>query len=351
MGKLESPQVNAVATPTRKPDALEEIGALLNPVEPEQDDEEVGVETEETETAEDEQTSESNEQESSEEESSPSWESVLGIKEEQLSFDDDGNLKGVNVKINGEVSTVKVQDLIAGYQINKALTQKQQAFAEERKAFEAQAKSLEQVYKTKLDNAEVFLNYLTSRTVSEFEAIDWNKLRTENPAEYAAARQDYAERAQELQQAQEAMAQEREQLGRQEAEKMTLAHREHLKQQREKMLMNNPTWNDPEVFKKDMTGMKSFLSDKYGFTDADFAQVSDARLIELIKDAKRYNDGASVAKKKVSVPVPNFQKSVGRVAKPVSKLAKLTKQAKRATGANKRDAQAAAITELLTGGL
>ena len=331
-------------------DAVDEISSLLDggdEIEGEVEDKIEDSEEGEAEVAEPE-TEESPEDESEED---TSWESVLGVKEEQLSFDDNGALKGVNVKINGEVSTVKVQDLIAGYQINKALTQKQQVFAEERKAFEAQAQTLAEEYKSKLENAEAITNYLSSKIVAEFQGIDWNKLRVENPAEYAAARQDYAARAQEVQQALEALQAEKSTLTVAEQQQMQQQHAKHLQSQREKMLENNPAWNDPNVFKQEMTGMKSFLSEKYGFTDQDFAQVNDARLIELVKDAKKYRDGATVAQKKIAVPVPKFQKSVGKSKKPLSKLAELTKKAKLSKGANKRIAQRDAITELLTGGI
>jgi len=331
-------------------DVVDEISSLLDggdEIEGEVEDKIEDSEEGEAEVAEPE-TEESPEDESDED---TSWESVLGVKEEQLSFDDNGALKGVNVKINGEVSTVKVQDLIAGYQINKALTQKQQVFAEERKAFEAQAQTLATEYKSKLENAEAITNYLASKVMSEFEGIDWNKLRVENPAEYAAARQDYAARVQEIQQAQEALQAEKGTLTVAEQQQMQQHHAKHLQSQREKMLENNPAWNDPNVFKQEMTGMKSFLSEKYGFTDQDFAQVNDARLIELVKDAKKYRDGATVAQKKIAVPVPKFQKSVGKSKKPLSKLAELTKKAKLSKGANKRIAQSDAVTELLMGGI
>ncbi|WP_438980224.1 hypothetical protein [Polynucleobacter sp.] len=332
-------------------DAVDEISTLLDGGdEIEGEVEDVIEDSEEVEAEETEET-ETEESPEDESEENASWESVLGVKEDQLSFDDNGALKGINVKINGEVSTVKVQDLIAGYQINKALTQKQQVFAEERKAFEAQAQTLAQEYKSKLENAEAITNYLSSKIVAEFQGIDWNKLRVENPAEYAAARQDYAARAQEVQQALEALQAEKSTLTVAEQQQMQQHHAKHLQSQREKMLDNNPAWNDPNVFKQEMTGMKSFLSEKYGFTDQDFAQVNDARLIELVKDAKKYRDGATVAQKKIAVPVPKFQKSVGKSKKPLSKLAELTKKAKLSKGANKRAAQRDAITELLTGGI
>lgn len=278
------------------------------------------------------------------------WESALGLEEGQLSYDEDGNPMGVNVKVNGESSTVKMNELVAGYQNNKAFTQKSQALAEERKTFDAQVQTVAQELKTKLDNVEVMSSYLSEQLVSEFNGIDWDKLRVENPAEYAAARQDYATRASELQEAQQAIIAEKAQMSEAEKAKFMQSQGQHLEEQRAKMLENNPTWNNPEAFNKDMAGLKTFLGNQYGFTDQDFASVTDARLIELVKDAKSFREGVKFAQKKVRKPVPKFQKSVGNKSKKVSKLDKLTKAAKSAKGANKRNTQADAVAELLMGG-
>ena len=284
-----------------------------------------------------------------EEESDPSWEGVLGIKEDQLSFDDDGNIKGVQVKVNGETSTVSLNDLIRGYQTDKAVTLKSQAFAEERKEFEARTQEVVQEYKSKLENAEILTDFLSKQMKSEFENLDWDRLRQENPAEYAAARQDYALRTQMLQEAQEAIIEEKKINQETEYKKFVEQRNVFLKAQRDKMLANNPSWNDQEKFNNDMKEIKTFLSNQYGFTDQDFAQVADARLIELVKDAKAFRQGQSTVKKQIKKPVPKFMKSSGTKPQPVSKLQKLTKAAKNAKGASKRNLQSEAIAELLMG--
>lgn len=333
-------------------DASEQIANLLidedKGLEEEVSNEDAELDSDDEETPSEESTEEESAEESDDD---VTWEKALGVDEGQLSYDEDGNIIGINTKVNGEASTVKMKDLIAGYQINKSLTQKAQTLAEEKKAFDAQAKIVAQDYKAKLENVDVVTEYLSKKLVSEFESIDWNRLRVENPAEYAAARQDYATRASELQEAHKAIAEERKVLEYKSSQELIQSRQVILQEQRAKMLENNPSWNSPEVFQKDMDGIKSFLSNQYGFTNDDFANVIDSRLIELVKDAKKFRDGSKVAEKKVSKPVPKFQKSVGKKAKVTSKLDKLTKAAKTAKGASKRTAQADAIAELLTGGI
>jgi len=316
------------------------------------DEQDESTDSDDEETLSEESTEEESDEESSDdtEEGDLSWEGVLGLEEGQIDYDEDGNPKAIVTKVDGVVEPVPLKDIIAGYQTNKAITQRGQALAEERKAFEAEAETARTEFKTKLEQADLVTNYLSNKLVEEFNSVDWDALRREDPAEYAALKQDYAVRAQEYQQALQAVQAEKEQLNQQEAIKQAEQAKAFVEEQRKLMLDKNPSWSNPEVFTKDMTELKTFLGNRYGFTDNDFNQVRDARLIELIKDAKKFNDGVKVAEKKVKKPVPKFQKSSGTAKKSVSKLDKLVKAAKSAKGSNRRDAQADAVALLLTGG-
>lgn len=320
-------------------DEKEEESAQQDPPDEESEEEEAPAED-----------SEEEEESDDEEESDVTWESALGLESGQLSFDDDGNITGINVKVNGESSTVALSDLVKGYQTNKAVTQKSQQFAEERKQFLAQAEQMAEEFKNKLESADAMAKFLGDQLISEFNGIDWDKMRVENPAEYAAARQDYAARASQIREAQEALAAEKESVQKEQYNKQMTQRQNYLQEQRQVMLQNNPDWNDNNKFNADMDSMKSFLSSQYNFTEQDFASVIDARVIELVKDAKKFREGQSAIQKQVKKPVPKFQKSVGKTRKKVSKLEQLTKKAKSATGSNKRDLQAEAVSELLLGG-
>jgi len=333
------------------PDPTEAIAELLisDEEKPEVDDtSEADKETDDKEEAE--ELTEESIKEVDESEDDPSWEAALGVDEGQLNYDEEGNIAGVNVKINDKSDTVSMKDLIGGYQNNKSFTQKSQVLAEDRKTFDTQVNNVRQEYESKLSNVESLTNFLENKLVQEFEGVDWNQLRVDNPAEYAAARQDYSARAQELKQAQDAISSEKQQqIANQNAAFQQNTH-QHVKQEFTKMLDNNPAWNNPDILKKDMTELKDYCYKQYGFQQGDFDRVSDSRLIEVLKDAKAYRDGVKVADIKRKKPVPKFQKSKGKSKKPrVSKLDKLTKAASNAHGAQKRDLQTDAIAELLGG--
>jgi len=306
---------------------------------------------------------ESNEEEASEEgsetdleaiaeEDDQTWESVLGVDEGKLHYDDEGNIAGVNVKVDGESSTIDMNDLIAGYQTNKSVTQRSQGLAEERKAFDSEKGQVEQIYRSKLDTVDMLTQHLEKRLIGDFENINWEQLRLEDPAEYAALRQDYSTKASELQNIKSAIQTDSDsQKGEIDGQNQQ-KHQEYMKGQFAKMVENNPAWQDDDVRVSDMKGYKTFLNETYGFTDQEFDTVFDARIIELMKDAKKFREGSKVAANKIKKPVPKFQKSRGKqTKKSTSKLDKLTAASKKAHGAQKRELQQSAVAELLTGAI
>ena len=277
------------------------------------------------------------------------WETTLGVTDGDLSFDEEGNLVGFNTKVNGESETIDAKTLLAGYQTNKAITQKSQALGEERKAFEGQKKQTEQVYASKLESVDALSQYFEKQLISEYDGVDWDRLRNENPAEYAAAKSDFSEKAGELERIKNAISADKEALNKTQSDNQNASNQEYFKSQFDLMISNNPEWKDDSVRKVAKAAYQTFVTDKYGFTDQEFDTVFDARLIELIKDAKKYHEGKAVAAKKMTKPVPKFQKSRGKVKAKTSKLEKLTLASKTAHGDVKRDLQTSAIASLLTG--
>lgn len=274
----------------------------------------------------------------------------LGLDPEQLKVNEEGEVT-VTTKVDGVTETHTLPELVKGFQTNKYNTQKSQALAEEKREFERLAQEKVQQIEQTLEQNMALAGMLEQELVGEFEGIDWNQLKMTDPGEYAALRQDMAERYQKVQNMKGQLEQQKQAMMLEQQEKMQAQQQEYLKAQYEKMLANNPAWQDQEVLKKDMSGLKDFASSAYGFTDEDFQHVTDARLIELLKDAKAYRDGSKFAEKKVA-PKPKFKKATKQRPKApkLTKLDKLTKMAKSAKGSNKRKIQTDAIAELLLQG-
>jgi hypothetical protein len=278
------------------------------------------------------------------------WGKVLGVDEDKLSFDDEGNLTGFTAKVNGEIINLTATELIEGFQVNKAVTTKAQALAEERKTFDTTREQVQQTYVSKLASVDALTTHFEKQLIAEYDNVDWTQLNAEDPARYAAMRLDFQTKAGELKNIQEAIQKDR-QSEAEEFQKDNVGKQQvYLKQQFESMIEKNPDWADKKVRDTAQAGFRTFVNEQYGFSDQEFDSVFDARLIEMIKDAQRYHKAAEISGKKRLKKVPTFQKSVGGKKRTApSKLEKLTAASKKATGQNKRDLQASAVAELLIG--
>ena len=274
---------------------------------------------------------------------------LLGLNDDQVSVSEESGDLLISTNINGVKSQVKFDEVLAGYQTQKANTLKSKALSEERKGFEEQAQTKVNEIRSGLEQNEALTQRLQSELLREFEGTDWNTLRAQDPAEYAARQQDQSVRYNQIQGIQQQLAQEKQKLNEQDQQKFQGAHNEFIQAQKQVMMEANPTWADPKVFEVARGDMRTFLTEEYGYEDAEIEQVVDARQVALIKDAMAYRKGAKVAEKKIKA-VPKMQKSKGKKRKKVSRLDQLTNAARNASGSSQRAAQVDAVAELLSGG-
>ena len=99
-----------------------------------------------------------------------------------------------------------------------------------------------------------------------------------------------------------------------------------------------------------MVVLQDSANDVYGISPEEFKLLNDARHLEILKDALAFRKGKSISENKVNKVPPKFQKANGKTGKPMSKLTRLTLDARKAQGSRQRDLQTAAVAELLMGG-
>lgn len=273
-----------------------------------------------------------------------SWASALGLSDDDIVLDEDGNFKGVKV---GDDS-IALSELKNGYQFNKANTQRAQQLAEERKQLEQVKEVVTTEYTKKLQNVNKLTEMLAGKFLEEYNSIDWNRLRAEKPGEYAALLRDYDSRKAELQNVFSALETETTELTASQSQEQQAKYIQHLEVQAKRAIERNPEWKDVEKFKSAMTEMTSFVGEAYGFTPEEFNSVYDARLLDLIKDAMAYRKGSKIAQQKMVNKVPTFQKT-GVQAKQPTKLNTLIKKAQTAKGHQKKGAEIDAVAALLLG--
>ena len=272
----------------------------------------------------------------------------LGLDSEKLSLSEDGEIL-VNLKVNGKNETVDLKDAISQTQYYKANEQKAQTLAEERKVFESERQQVADAYNERLQHVQGLGQMLEQQLTAEYQSIDWDRLRVTDPAEWTAKQHEFAQRSQQLQQAgamvgdqMRQVAQQQEQFGNEERQRI-------LSTERQIMSASLPEWSDPERMKSDITDIVEYARGQ-GFPDDELSQVIHSRHVHTLRKAMLYDQGQTVAEKKVK-KAPRMQRaSNGRfVSKKENKLNRLVERAKNAKGANKREAQADAVAQLLMG--
>jgi hypothetical protein len=231
----------------------------------------------------------------------------LGIEEDRLVVDDDGQVT-FNAIIDGETKAVPLKELASSYQMQGHVNNKSMALEGERKEFEGKRQEVFTELQTRIEGITQIGQVLEQELVGEYNSIDWNRLRTEDPTQWTVLRQEYAEKAQKVSQAQELIQQETQRIAGQASEEQEKSMSNYLTHQRNEMILKNPDWADKEKRLTALGEMKTFMADTYGYAPDDMDNVMDHRLIEVIKDAKAYRSGKKAAVEKKVKKVPKFQK-------------------------------------------
>ena len=298
---------------------------------------------------EDHEPDDSNELETDDDDGLAALASELGLDADKLTLSEDGEIL-VNLKVNGKDQQIDLKEAISQTQFSKANDEKARTLAEERKSFESERMQVAEAYTAQLQQIRGLGEMLQNKLMQEFQGIDWDRLRVTDPGEWTAKQREFEIRNQELQQAGqmlgEQMKAQNEQQSQQEAQERSVI----LNSEREKMIENNPSWRDEEKMKGDLTKIVEYAKSN-GFADDELSDVIYSRHVEVLRKAYLYDQGKTVADKKVK-QAPSMQRaSNGRFVKGSKngKVNKLIERAQNAKGANKRDAQADAVAALLMG--
>ena len=235
------------------------------------------------------------------------------------------------VKVNGEEQEVSLADLQNGFQMESDYRQKTAALAEQRRAFEAEQQQKIQEIQSHAEQSIDLADVLEQQLSSEYESINWNQLRSESPAEYAALKQEYQDKFGQIQQLKESVKQNQEFAQREMLTKQFEYHQNVLKEEGSKLLEAIPEWHDSDKAKTGKTELASYLKSEYGFDDQAIGNLIDHRSVVIARKAMLYdrmNNKAKVAEKKVS-KLPKIMKPGAKKGKDEVKSYKRTEQLKR----------------------
>jgi len=200
------------------------------------------------------------------------------------------------VKVGDEELEVTEDDLKGGYLRTKDYTQKTQKLAEERKTFEE--KEVAEVRKER----ELYATYLKQlEDVVRPAKVDWDKLRSEVPADvFAAAWADHDRATKQA----DAVAAERAAVDKKRSEDLNQEFGKYVEAENEKLLTAKPEWRDPVKGREGRTELVNYAR-KLGFSDNEIGSIVDHRVL-LVLDKARQLDKQAEAK-------PTIQNKIDKV--------------------------------------
>lgn len=189
----------------------------------------------------------------------------------------------VTVKVDGKTSQVPLKDLLRSYQTDTHVTQKSQALADRQREWEGQQAAARQALEQQLGNAKALGDLAHQQLLAEFQGIDWNKLRMEDPQSWSIRSQEFQLRANAIQQHLQQIAYQQQLYQQQEVQRIA----GDLPKQREKLIELHPEFKDQTTFTKAQGDMIAYARDK-GFSDAELQTLFDHRYVDVLYDASRY---------------------------------------------------------------
>jgi len=293
--------------------ATEEVETTEEAEEPEVEE----IESEEVEEAEEEEATEASDEES-EEESGPVDEVVeidpaimataLGVNESDLVLSGEGELF-IKVKVDGKTDHLPLEKIRRDYQIRKSVDDKAASLKEEQSKFQAEMQNRQEYLNNALAHVDSVLQQDEIALLDEYNAIDWDSVRANNPGESAALKQEYNERFQRLQVNRAKVQSDREIAHKEQMEKRQVQFAEYVEKEQEQLLEALPQWSDKKIAKKESTALQAYAAE-CGFDDKEVENITDHRSWLLLRKAWLYDQ--SIGKTKANL---KKVKTIPKIAK------------------------------------
>ena len=189
----------------------------------------------------------------------------------------------VTVKIDGVEKSVPLAEVIKSYQLEGHVNNKSIELSNQKTQLEQERTAWQNATQQALQQHQAMGNLALQMLNHDFQKVDWNALRVQNPAEFAALQAEFGQRQQQIQ----GFLSQVQQQTQQEAAMRQQALQQSLAKEHEKLLGARPEWRDQAAFTKARDEMTQYAR-SLGFQDAELSQIFDHRYMLILSDAARY---------------------------------------------------------------
>lgn len=189
----------------------------------------------------------------------------------------------VTTKIDGVETQVPLEQVLKSYQLEGHVNNKSIELSNQKTQFETEQANWRTGVQQALQQHQQMGSLAMQMLNHDFNRIDWNGLRTNNPAEYAALQAEFGQRQQQIQ----GFLQNVQQQQQFEAQQQQQLVQQAIAQEQQRMLVAHPEWRDPQVFAKNQQEMANYAR-SVGFKDAELSQIHDHRYMTILHDAAQF---------------------------------------------------------------
>ena len=235
-----------------------------------------------------------------------------------------------------------------GYQEVAKVKKLESEVAQQRQQFEQERAQVQELLYRQSVEAQALIESAENALLQDFQRVDWNTLRMQNPAEWAAKQTEFQQRQQQVQSAKADAARRYMELQQRQQEETQGRMQEILARESQLLTERIPEWRDETKATTEKTKLREYLA-QAGFAPDEISSIADSRAIAITRKAWLFDQmqaKAGVQKSKVikigkKVLKPGSRESVTPAAENVAALRKTLRK----TGSH-RDA-AKLISQLL----
>ena len=173
----------------------------------------------------------------------------FGVEEDALDVDEDGSVV-VRTKVDGKEGKAKLADVLKSYQVQGHLDNKSREVKQREQQLEQQLTQAQEQTKQRLDQLDNGIGVAQQQLMQDAQRIDWNALRQEDPAEFAAKAAEFQQRRDALtQQFQYIQAQRQQALSAEQAKEV------------QRLPSVIPEWTDQNVASKEKAEVSAYMQE------------------------------------------------------------------------------------------
>lgn len=210
-------------------------------------------------------------------------------------FEDDLQQDLIEVKIDGKLEQISLDELRNGYSRQQHFTRQSQKLAEEKKQFEIDStKVLEerQQYAQLLGTLEQQIQGFDNEPEP-----DWNSLYEIDPVEASKKQHEYNSYKQTKADKLQAIAVEKQRIANENRQAEMVQYQKILSTEAQRLSEFIPSWKDQNVATKEKAELKEFLISK-GVSEEEISALVRANHVSVLRDAMLFNKGKRKVVKK-----------------------------------------------------